>query len=399
MENYQKQLEIIKRGVVNIYSESELIDRLKENRPLRVKLGVDPTAPDIHLGHTVVLKKLRQFQDLGHQAILIIGDFTALIGDPAGREKTRPQLTSEEIERNAQTYLDQVGRILNLATLEILKNSQWLSKLQMADILKLASCVTLARFIERDDFAVRLKNKTPIRLHELLYPIMQGYDSVVVKADIELGGTDQTFNLLVGRDFQRMAGLPPQIAITTPLLVGLDGHVKMSKSLGNHIGITEPPFEMFSKIMSIPDYLMEEYYELLTELPLEEIKAFIKTHPRDAKVRLGVEIVKCFYGEKEASKAADLFDEIFRYKRTPSQMPEFILTPADLKNGKIWLPRLLTYCNMVSSTSEARRLISQGGVTIDEVKITDPEIELEIRDGMVLKVGKKNRFCRIKFVR
>lgn len=391
MENYQKQLALIKRGTVNIFSEEELVARLQENRPLRVKLGVDPTAADIHLGHTVVLKKLRQFQDLGHQAILIIGDFTALIGDPSGKEKTRPQLTPAEIAKNARTYLDQVGRVLNLATLEVVNNSQWLSNLRMADILKLASRVTVARFIERDDFAARLRAKNPIGLHELLYPIMQGYDSVVVRADIELGGTDQTFNLLVGRDFQRAEGLTPQIAITTPLLVGLDGKWKMSKSLRNHIGITEPPFEMFSKVMSLPDHLMKEYYTLLTDLTFNE-----QIHPRQAKVRLAQEIVKTYYDEATALKSAEEFDRIFSRKQTPVEMPVFHLKAEHLKNGKIWLPKLLTLTQLSSSTSEARRLISQGGVNIDQVKITDPDTELVVKDGMVLKVGKKNRFCRLR---
>jgi tyrosyl-tRNA synthetase len=396
MEKWQKQLEIFKRGAVDILSESELVEKLKSSRPLRIKLGVDPTAPDIHLGHTVVLRKLRQFQDMGHQAVLIIGDFTALIGDPSGKGKTRPQLTAEEIEINAKTYMKQVGKILDTEKLEWRRNSEWLSKIQMKDILQLTARVTVARFIERDDFSKRLKENTPIGLHEMLYPIMQGYDSVAVKADVELGGTDQTFNLLVGRDFQRAEGSAPQVALTTPLLVGLDGVNKMSKTLDNHIGVIESPFEMFGKTMSIPDSLMKDYYILLTGMEMAEIESILKQHPRDAKMRLGQEIVTCYYSAKDAKEAADKFIQVFSRKEMPDDIPEIELGAGDMKSGKIWLPKLLTKCKMADSTSAAARLISQGAVLIDNEKVIDPESEVTVKNGMVLKVGKKNRFCRIK---
>ncbi|MBI4834363.1 MAG: tyrosine--tRNA ligase [Planctomycetes bacterium] len=396
MEKWQKQLEILKRGAVDILSESELIEKLKLNRPLRIKLGVDPTAPDIHLGHTVVLRKLRQFQDLGHQAVLIIGDFTALIGDPSGRVKTRPQLTADEIEINAETYMKQVGKILKAEKLELRRNSEWLGKLQMKDILQLTSQVTVARFIERDDFSKRLRERAPIGLHELLYPMMQGYDSVAVKADVELGGTDQTFNLLVGRDLQRAEGIAPQIALTTPLLVGLDGVNKMSKTLDNYIGVTEPSFDMFGKTMSIPDSLMKDYYVLLTGIEMAEIESILKQHPRDAKMRLGREIVTNYHTAAEAQEAADKFIRVFSRKEMPNDIPEIQLGPGDMKSGKIWLPKLLTKCKMAESTSAATRLISQGAVLIDNEKVIDPESEVVVKNGMILKVGKKNRFCRIK---
>lgn len=398
-----EQLAVIKRGAIGIFSEKELTERLEQSqrqcKPLNVKLGVDPTSPDIHLGHTVVLRKLRQFQDLGHQAILIIGDFTALVGDPSGRDKTRPQLTSAEIEKNARTYLDQVGKILNLKTLQIVRNSEWLKKLRLNDILKLAGQVTVARLIERDDFAQRLKAQTPIGLHELLYPLMQAYDSVAIKSDIELGGTDQTFNLLFGRELQRAEGQTPQIAITTPLLVGLDGVDKMSKTLNNHIGVTEPPFEMFSKTMSIPDKLMKEYYTRLTNVDTAEIDRILSsaTHPKEAKVRLGQEIVKQFYDEPAARESAARFSKVFSRKEIPEDIPAITINQKHLKPGnRIWLPKLLNLCKMASSNSAAKRLIQQGGLVINNQKVIDADQEIEIQDGLVLKVGKKNRFCRIK---
>ncbi|MEK7447969.1 MAG: tyrosine--tRNA ligase [Planctomycetota bacterium] len=398
----KKQLEILKRGTVDIYSETDLIQKIdfsySSKKPLRIKLGVDPTAPDIHLGHTVVLRKLRQFQDLGHQAVLIIGDFTALIGDPSGREKTRPQLSPEEIKRNADTYLKQVGKILNLQTAEIVHNGSWLSPLQFSDIIKLASRVTVARFIERDDFAQRLEKEIPIGLHELLYPLMQAYDSVMVNADVELGGTDQTFNLLVGRDLQRAYEMTPQIALTTPLLVGLDGVQKMSKSLGNQIGVSEEPFEMFGKIMSLPDKLMKDYFILLTDLPEETINKLLgpTTHPKEAKITLAKEIVKIYHDESSADGAARQFDRVFSKQERPEEIPVVKINRSDLSDDKIWLPKLLGLCGFVKSNNEARRLVSQGGVEVDSQKMTDPNLEIMLKSGMILKVGKKNRFCKIQ---
>lgn len=395
-DNIIKQLELIKRGSIEIHTEQELIERLKLKRPLRVKLGVDPTAPDIHLGHTVVLEKLRQFQDLGHQAVLIIGDFTALIGDPTGREKTRPQLTKEEIEVNAKTYLEQVSRILDVKNLEITYNGSWLSKLTMNDIIKLAAQVTVARFIERDDFSKRLKSQVPISLHEFLYPLMQGYDSVAIRADIELGGTDQTFNLLVGRDLQRSAGMPPQIVLTTPLLVGLDGVKKMSKSYGNHVGVTELAFEMFSKLMSLPDSLMENYFILMTSLPENDIRQILKGHPKDAKIRLAKEIITKYYNKSEAEQSSDKWESIFSKKEVPDEVSELKIDASLLNNKKIYLPKLVSLSGIAKSSSEARRLITQGGVTIDGIKLTNPDEEIIIKSGQILKIGKKNRFFRLE---
>src|SRR3989339_197825 len=396
MPDISKQLEAIKRGAVDIHSEEELIRKLKENRPLRVKLGVDPTAPDIHLGHTVVLQKLRQFQELGHQAVLIIGDFTALIGDPSGREKTRPQLSPQEIEANAQTYLAQVGKVLDLKRLEIVHNSDWLAKLTMENIIRLAAQVTVARFIERDDFSNRLKSGAPIGLHEFLYPLLQGQDSVAVRADIELGGTDQIFNLLVGRDLQRSAQMAPQVVMTMPLLVGLDGEQKMSKSYGNHIGLNEPATEMYGKVMSLADKLMDTYFTLLTSISAGQVKELLAGHPKDAKVRLAREIVTQYHDKSEADKSAERFEAVFSRKESPDDMMQLKVDAAMFKDGKFYLPKLISFSGAVKSNNEAKRLITQGGVTIDGEKLTDPDAEITIKTGQVLKIGKKNKFYRIE---
>jgi tyrosyl-tRNA synthetase len=392
-----EQLKILKRGVVEIYSENELLQRLKQGSPLRVKLGLDPTTKDIHLGHTVVLQKLRQFQDLGHQAVIIIGDFTASIGDPSGRDKTRPQLSPKDIEQNAKTYFSQVGKVLDMEKLEIVYNSAWLGKLTMGDIVRLAAQVTVARFIERDDFSTRLKKQIPISLHEFLYPLLQGQDSVAVHADVELGGTDQTFNLLVGRDLQKSVNMPSQIVLTMPLLIGLDGIKKMSKSLGNHIGITEPPFEMYSKIMSLPDNLMGNYFTLLTSFGEKEIKDILNKHPKEAKIKLAKEIITRYHDKIEADNCAAKFESVFSRKEVPEDTATLKVETSILnKEGLIYLPKLLNFCGAVKSNSEARRLIIQGGVTIDGVKLTDPDSEITIKTGQILKVGKKNRFYRIE---
>ena len=311
MKPPREQLRDLKRGAAALHSEAELLKRLEEGRPLRVKLGVDPSSPDLHLGHTVVLRKLRQFQDHGHQAVLIIGDFTALVGDPTGRNKTRPQLSPQEVEQNAKTYIDQVGKVLDVPKLEIVRNSEWLRPLTFFELLGLASRVTVAQFLERDDFTKRHKAGVPIGIHEFLYLIMQAYDSVMVKADVELGGTDQTFNLMVGRDLMRDMDMPPQVALTTPILSGTDGKEKMSKSLGNHIGVTASAYEMYAGVMSIPDGVMREYYTLLTGLPEDEIDRLCnKTHPKSAKDRLAREIMP---GAILSSRAMD-FDECPRSK-------------------------------------------------------------------------------------
>jgi tyrosyl-tRNA synthetase len=396
MSDIASQLDAIKRGAVEIHSLDELERKLKAGRPLRVKLGVDPTSPDIHLGHTVVLQKLRQFQDLGHQAVLIIGDFTALIGDPSGREKTRPQLSTVEIARNARTYLDQVNKVLDDQKLEIVNNSDWLAKLTMEDIIRLSAQVTVARFIERDDFHNRLKNGVPVGLHEFLYPLLQGQDSVAVRADIELGGTDQIFNLLVGRDLQRSANMAPQVVLTMPLLVGLDGELKMSKSYGNHIGLTDSTGEMYGKIMSLPDKLMDAYFTLLTLVDAGEIKGLLKGHPKEAKVRLAKEIVARYYNKSEADKSAEQFEAVFSRKESPEEMAVLRLDSSVFKDGKVYLPKLVNLSGAVKSSSEARRLIAQGGVTLNGEKLTDPDAEIVLRSGNVLKIGKKNRFYRIE---
>lgn len=428
--NPKEQLELIKRGSVQIIEEQELLCKLenayKLSKPLKVKLGLDVTAPDIHLGHTVVLSKLRLFQDLGHKVILIIGDFTTLIGDPSGRDKVRPAISEKEIEINAKTYMEQAGKILNLndKNLEIVRNSKWLSKLSFKDMISIASKITLARVLERDDFCSRITKQIPVFLHELLYPLAQAYDSVAIESDVEVGGTDQTFNFVMTRELQRAFGQAPETVITMPILVGLDGKQKMSKSLGNYVGITEPPFEMFSKIMSIPDEAMKDYFTLLTLVPMEEINKLINpniTHPKEAKVKLAKEIVKRFYGEDEANKSSQQFEQIFSRGELPEEIEEITIKVEDLlkisgnlevkpisptenkethiKSSKIKLYRILYQIGSAPSLSEARRLIKQGAILVDNVKITDFNYELDATTGnkYLLRIGKKNRFVRVLF--
>ncbi len=394
----QEQVLCLTRGCEAVYTQQELLERLKSTalsgRQLRVKLGMDPTAPDIHLGHTVVLRKVRQFQDFGHKAVLIIGDYTARIGDPSGENKTRPILSPEEIEANAATYVEQATKVLDTSPekLEIRRNSEWLEGLRLADVLKLASQITVARIMERDTFEKRFKAGIPIGTHEFFYPLMQGYDSVCVESDVEIGGTDQTFNNLIGRDLQQNAGQARQTVMVFPLLAGLDGKEKMSKSKGNYIGIAEPPNEMFGKIMSIPDTLMANYFTLLTELPAEEIHRLIdagKTHPRQAKATLGKMIVETYYEKSAAEAAAAEFDRVFAQKQTPSEMPEISVAAA-----KINIVELVCKAGFAKSTSEARRLITQSAVSIDDERISDIEAEVEPKPGSILRVGKR-RFGRI----
>jgi len=398
--NLEQQLQLIRRGVVpgGITTEDELRQKLErsiaEDRPLRVKLGVDPTAPDIHLGHTVVLRKLRQFQDLGHTAVLIIGDYTAMVGDPSGRSKTRPQLSYADVEANAKTYVDQVTKILRPDRLDVVRNGGWFRKMTFLEVLRLASKMTVARMLERDDFTKRHAQGTPIAIHEFLYCLMQGQDSVEVKADVELGGTDQTFNLLVGRNLQRDAGLQPQVCITTPILPGLDGTEKMSKSLGNHVGVTDPPNAMFGKLMSIPDTLMRDYYTLLTDLPLPDVDALLAGHPRAAKARLAREIVAFYHTPDAAQAAADEFDRVFRQGELPDEIPQHRLQPADLDDGKAWIVPLAVAAGLAPSTSQARRLVKQGAVSIDGTRIDDIEARLALRGGEILRVGKR-RFAQL----
>lgn len=393
------QLSIIKKGAVEVISEEGLIGKLERSirtgKPLRIKAGFDPTAPDLHLGHTVLIQKLKQFQQLGHRVVFLIGDFTGMIGDPSGRDFARKPLTREEVERNAETYKAQIFKILDEKKTEIVFNSEWMGRLSAGDMIALAARYTVARMLERDDFQKRYKDGRPIAIHEFLYPLIQGYDSVVLKADVEIGGTDQKFNLLVGREFQREFGQEPQIIITMPLLEGLDGVQKMSKSLGNYIGITEAPEEMFGKIMSISDTLMARYYELLSEVGLERLEA-IKSgdvHPRLAKEELAYELVARYHGGEAARKARAGFNRVFREKGLPETIEEVVLPK---EGATMWLPRVMTMARLARSHSEAKRLIEHGGVTIDGRRVTDPNLELSIEKGYLVRVGPR-RFKRIFF--
>lgn len=398
------QLEVIKRGIAEIVPEDELINKVKKSietqKPLKVKLGLDPSAPDIHLGHTVVLQKMRQFQDLGHQVMIIIGDFTGRIGDPTGKSETRKQLTEEEVQKNARTYKEQIFKILDPEKTVMEFNSKWLAPLNFEEIIRLAANVTVARMLEREDFSNRYKKGQPISIHEFFYPLMQGYDSVALEADIELGGTDQKFNLLMGRTLQKEYGQEPQVAIMMPILEGLDGVQKMSKSLGNYIGITEPPSEIYGKTMSLADELMVRYFELVTPISLEELEKIKqglreeKIHPRDLKMRLARELVAMCYDEETAQKAETEFKKVFQKRELPENMPEIKIKDLELTNGKIWLPKLLSSAELVKSTSEGKRMIKQGAVKINDERVTDVDTEIEPSPGMILRVGKR-RFAKI----
>jgi tyrosyl-tRNA synthetase len=402
----QRQMEILKTGAAEIIPEEELREKIRQSllskKPLIVKLGLDPTAPDIHLGHTVPLQKMRQFQDLGHQAVIIIGDFTGRIGDPSGRSETRKPLTEEEILCNAETYKQQIFKILDPEKTRIEFNATWLAKLTFEDVLKLASKVTVARMLERDDFAKRYAEERPISIHEFFYPLMQGYDSIALHSDVELGGTDQKFNLLMGRNLQKDFGQALQVALTTPILEGLDGVQKMSKSLGNYIGVYESPREMFGKTMSIPDELMIRYFELVTKVKVAEIRKLEKgladgtVHPRDLKMRLGWEIVRIYHGEKEAIQAKEEFIKMFQKKEAPDEMPEVSLAELgfDLQTG-VELVALLVAAKLASSRGEARRLIDQGGVRINDKKIEDVQAVINFSSGDIIKVGKR-KFARVR---
>ncbi|HHN46444.1 MAG TPA: tyrosine--tRNA ligase [Planctomycetes bacterium] len=367
---------------------------MESSRPLRVKFGMDPTSPDIHLGHTVPLRKLRQFQDLGHHVVLIIGDYTAMIGDPSGRSKTRPRLSSDEIERNLQTYLAQVSKVLDASKLEITRNGKWFSAMTFRDVLALAGRATVAQMIERDDFSKRLRDGVPVGLHELLYPLMQGWDSVEVRADVELGGTDQTFNLMAGRDLQKNEGQEQQVAITTPILPGLDGVEKMSKSLDNYVALEDTPGDMFGKLMSIPDALLETYFELLTLENMHDVREHLRSgrNPRDLKERLALIIVGQYHGAEAARSAADEFRRIFAEKGIPDDAPEVSISPEDA--ASVSVVDLLLRAGHAPSRSEARRLLRQGAVRIDDEKITGEDARLALKNGAVLKTGKR-RFARI----
>lgn len=402
-----EQLEILRRGSVEVLLEKELEEKLEKSVrtgvPLRIKAGFDPTAPDLHLGHTVLLQKLRQFQQLGHEICFLIGDFTGMIGDPTGKSETRKALTREDVLCNAETYKEQVFKVLDPEKTRVVFNSEWLSPLKATDLIALAAKYTVARMLERDDFSKRFAGQLPISIHEFLYPLIQGYDSVALKADVELGGTDQKFNLLVGRELQREWGQTPQTVITMPLLEGLDGVNKMSKSLGNYIGINEPPDDIFGKIMSISDALMIRYYELLSDLPisgLNRLKQGLEdgsVHPMEAKKALGRELVTRYHGAADAVRAEENFVSRFRDNQIPDDMPEVrINAAAELGAGTTLLCKLLAMASLVKSNGEGRRAIQQGGVKINGERVSDESLEIACTGEYILQVGKR-RFARVVF--
>jgi tyrosyl-tRNA synthetase len=390
------QLARLARGTVQIIPREELLEKLKEGRPLRVKLGVDPTAPDIHLGHTVGLTKLRQFQDLGHTAVLIIGDFTAMVGDPSGRSATRPQLTRAAVEAAAQTYQEQVFKVLDRARTEVRWNGEWFSTMRFQDVIRLGAQSTVARMLERDDFATRYREGAPIGIHEFLYPLMQAHDSVEIRADVELGGTDQTFNILLGRQLQKDAGQPPQVAVILPLLEGTDGVQKMSKSLGNYVGVAEPPAEIFGKVMSISDELMLRWYELLTDVDLDTLRNDLVAgtlHPMEVKKDLAELLTARFHGAEAGAAARRGFEERFQQRHLDAgALAEVVATRS---GGAVWLPGLLHQAGLVKSNSEARRLLKQRAVRIDGTTVESEQFACAPRAALVLEVGKR-RAIRVR---
>ncbi|MBM3475614.1 MAG: tyrosine--tRNA ligase [Armatimonadetes bacterium] len=414
MARVDDELRLFLEGTIQVESVPELRAKLERGKPLRIKLGCDPSAPDLHVGHGTVLRRLRRMQDAGHTIVFIVGDFTGMIGDPSGKSKTRPMLSEEQVKRNAQTYVDQVGLILDVSRCELRYNSEWFRELGAAGMLELASHYTLARMLEREDFASRVATNSPLSIRELLYPLVQGYDSVAIEADIEVGGTDQTFNLLVGRDIQRAYGLEPQVIMTYPLLVGLDGKEKMSKSLGNAVGITDEPNDMFGKLMSIPDGVPDgdgnlahpfgvicHYYQALLEWPLarcEELERDLeagRAHPRDAKASMARAIVAQYHSEAAAEEAAAEFDRVFAERQLPSDMPD-VTIPADLvTDGRIDPVRLVRHCGFAATNGEARRLIDQGGVRVNDAVVGDLAAPVAVADGDILRVGKR-RFARLR---
>jgi len=395
----EKQLEVIKRGSVELVSEEELVEKLKKGRPLRIKAGFDPTAPDLHLGHTVVMQKLKQFQELGHTVVFLIGDFTARIGDPSGRDETRPELSPDLIKKNAETYIAQAGKILDMAGAEIRYNSEWLEGMSIMDFAHLARKQTVARVLERDDFRKRMRDGHDISLLEFCYPLMQAQDSVALEADVELGGTDQIFNLLMGRTIQKRSNQEQQVVLTMPLLVGTDGVQKMSKTYGNYVGITDEPKEMFGKVMSISDELMWTYYDLLSDLSIEEIEEIKertltgKLHPKIAKENLAMEIVERFHSEKDAEAARDEFERVFKKGKLPDEIDEHELLSQD---DEVSLVDVMVDADLVKSKSDARRMIKQRAVEVDGEKVDDIETTLTTDGENLVKVGKR-RFAKVKF--
>ncbi len=399
-----QQIELISRGTVDLISRDDLVRKLtksaKTGVPLKVKAGFDPTAPDLHLGHTVLIQKLKHFQDLGHEVNFLIGDFTGMIGDPTGKSETRKPLTKEDVAKNAESYKEQIFKILDPERTKVVFNSAWLSTLTSYDFVKLASQLTVARMLEREDFKVRFENERPISIHEFLYPLIQGYDSVALQADVELGGTDQLFNLLMGRTLQKSWGQEPQVVLTMPLLEGLDGVDKMSKSLGNYIGITEAADDIYGKILSMPDSLMFRYYELLSDLTADEIVTLSREmesgalHPKMVKQQLAREMTARFYDPETAQRAEDNFERVFKDHDLPEDIPTETL-PAGSEG--IWLPRLLADLGLVKGTGEARRLIKQNAVTLNGTKVEDQDFTVDAVGEVLLKVGKR-RFCQVKFI-
>ncbi len=397
----EKQLEIIKRGTTDILLEKELLEKLsracKENRALKIKAGFDPTAPDIHIGHTVLIEKLRQFQELGHEVIFLIGDFTGMIGDPTGKSETRKPITKEDVLANAETYKEQIFKILDPAKTRIVFNSTWLEAMSVTELIMLQAKLTVARMLEREDFKQRFQSQNPIGIHEFIYPLLQGYDSVALEADVELGGTDQRFNLLMGRELQKEYGQPQQIVVIMPLLEGLDGVKKMSKSLNNYVGISEPPKEQYGKLLSISDELMIKYYELLSHSSLEELNAMKQgivdgsMHPKKAKEAFAMEIVERYWGREAAVQAKEEFDKVFREGGIPDDVPEHELV---WDEPEIWLPKIMKLAGMTPSTGEAMRLIKQGAVSIDGARIGNSDLKLAPGDYLI-KAGKRN-FAKIK---
>ena len=400
----EKQLELIRAHTVDVIPEEELLEKLRSGRPLRVKYGVDPTGPDLHIGHVVPLRKLRAFQDLGHIAVLIIGDFTGMIGDPSGRNEARPQLTREQVERNAAGYQQQAFKVLDPAKTETHCNSEWLGKLTFEQIIRLCGTHTVAQILAREDFAKRYQEQQPIGLHELLYPLVQGYDSVAVHADVELGATEQKFNLLAGRELQRLGlfGPPqePQVIMTMPILVGTDGVQKMGKSVDNYIGVMEPPDSMFGKVMSIPDEVIQQYFELATNVPNEEIQQIVADmksgalNPRDAKRRLAREIVALYHSAAAAQKADETFMSVFSTSRQQTRedfeaVAEEVGIPESLRGRPVWISTALAELGLASSKGEARRLVQGGGVYVEERRVSDPQEEVELKPGMLLRVGRR----------
>ncbi len=399
----EEQLALIQRGVEKIVPEDELTARLKQSHatstPLRIKYGIDPTGIDLHLGHTVPMRKMRQFQELGHQAVVIIGNYTALVGDPSGRDETRARLTSEQVEQNAQDYLEQVGKVIDLSQAEVHCNGDWFSKMSFGDILELTSKVTIAQLLTRDDFAKRYKSESAIYLHECLYPIMQAWDSVEVKADVELGGTEQLYSFMLARDLQKAQSLPTQVAVMSPILVGLDGVRRMGKSLGNYIGISEPPYEMMKKFMQLSDESMRMFFELLTDLPMERVGELLAGHPKEAKIALAKSVIGEYHDDAAAEDAVDRWQREIRDNQLPEDIPVAELTGSELTDGEIPAAPLLRLAGLVSSGSEARRKIKEGGAYLGEEKmrIEAYDQKIAVSDGLMLWVGKK-KFCRIKIV-